>query len=111
MAKADVETNPLYRDQKQNFIYILNIFSFFYNHLSQKSLTKEDTDEYSTLSTAYVNLAEKISMYDSMTMICKGFLFFAQGDYDNSEMYFSNISENDKNVNKNISDQSSSNYK
>jgi tetratricopeptide (TPR) repeat protein len=44
-------------------------------------------------------------MYDPMTMICKGFLFFAQGDYDNSEMYFSNISESDHtntNTNKNI---------
>lgn len=31
-------------------------------------------------------------------MICKGFLFFAQGDYDNSETYFSNITESDKTI-------------
>lgn len=35
-------------------------------------------------------------MYDPMTMICKGFLYFIQGDYDNSEIYFSNIADNDK---------------
>jgi tetratricopeptide (TPR) repeat protein len=34
-------------------------------------------------------------------MICKGFLFFIQGDYDNSEMYFNNISESEKNTNLN----------
>ena len=34
-------------------------------------------------------------------MVCKGFLFFAQGEYDNSEMYFSNISDIDKGINLN----------
>ena len=105
MTSIEVDTNPFYREQKQLFIYILNIFSFFYSHLSQKSSQKEKIDEFSTLSTTCVNKAEKISMYDPMTMICKGFLFFAQGDYDNSDMYFSNISESDhinSNTNKNI---------
>ena len=72
--------------------------------ISQQSRDKTKSENYSTLSTVFVNQAEKISMYDPMTMICKGFLFFAQGDYDNSEMYFSNISDNDKssNLNKNL---------
>jgi tetratricopeptide (TPR) repeat protein len=101
LSKTDVDLNPFYRDQKQIFIYILNIFSFFYSLISQQSKDKVKSDNFSTLSTTFVNQAEKISMYDPMTMICKGFLFFAQGDYDNSEMYFSNISDNDKNTNLN----------
>lgn len=99
MAKTDVDLNPLYRDQKQIFIYILNVFSIFYSYLSQKCKDKEKTEAYLTSSTSFVNQAEKISIYDPMTMICKGFLFFAQGDYDNSEIYFSNITDNDKHPN------------
>jgi tetratricopeptide (TPR) repeat protein len=96
--------NIHYRDQKQIFIYILNVFSFYYNYLAQKCKEKEKCDSYTTLSTSYVNQAEKISMYDPMTMICKGFVYFNQGDYDNSEIYFNNIADNVKssNLNKHI---------
>jgi tetratricopeptide (TPR) repeat protein len=95
--------NIYYRDQKQIFIYILNIFSFYYNYLAQKCNDKDKCDSYTTLSTSYVNQAEKISMYDPMTMICKGFLYFNQGDYDNSEIYFSNIADDKStNLNKHI---------
>ncbi len=52
------------------------------------------------MSTSFVNQAENISMYDPMTVICKGFLFFVQGDYDNSETYFANI-DDDKHSNLN----------
>ncbi len=93
LSKLDVELNPFYKDQKQTFIYILNIFSFYYNYLSQKCKEKEKCDNYTTLSTSFVNQAETFSMYNPMTMICKGFLFFVQGDYDNSETYFANIDE------------------
>jgi tetratricopeptide (TPR) repeat protein len=100
MAKTDVDLNPFYRDQKQIFIYILNIFSFYYSYLAQKCKDKEKCDNYTTMSTSFVNQAENISMYDPMTVICKGFLFFVQGDYDNSETYFANI-DDDKHSNLN----------
>ncbi len=103
IAKTDVDLNPFYRDQKQLFIYILNIFSFYYSYLAQKCKDKDKCDNFTTMSTSFVNQAENISMYDPMTVICKGFLFFVQGDYDNSETYFANIDdEKHSNLNKHI---------
>jgi tetratricopeptide (TPR) repeat protein len=40
-----------------------------------------------------------------MTMICKGFIYFNQGEYDNSEIYFANIADNERsnsNLNKHV---------
>lgn len=101
LAKTDIDNNPYYRDQKQIFKYILNVFAFYFINLAQKS---KDKDKYEEISTSYFNQAEKISMFDPMTMVCKGFIYFAQGNYAQAETYFSNISESDKtnSVNKTI---------
>ena len=96
LAKTDIDNNPFYRDQKQTFKYILNVFAFYFINLAQKS---KDKEKYEEISTSFFNQAEKISMFDPMTMVCKGFIYFAQGNYSQAETYFSNISENDKNSN------------
>ena len=93
LTKTNVEQNPFYKDQKQLFIYILNILAFFYSYISEKTKDTEQYETYSTLSTSLVNQAEKIISSDLMTIVCKGFLYFTQGDYDNSDMMFSSVSD------------------
>ena len=97
MLNIEVDLNPYYKDQKQIFIYILNTFSIIYNYLSEKTNEATSYEELNNNSTRFINKAENIIMYDHLTMICKGFLLFCKGDYNNSETYFLSISENDKN--------------
>lgn len=102
LTKANIEQNPYYKDQKQLFIYILNILAFFYSSIAEKTKDKDNFENYSTLSTSLVNQAEKIVSSDPMTLVCKGFLFFTQGDYDNSDMIFTSVSDYSGNLPKNI---------
>ena len=102
LSKIDIEENPFYKDQKQIFIYISNILSLFFHFISLKSKTKEVFENSNELSTSLVNQAEKIATFDPMTMICKGFLLFSKDDFEGSDRYFSNISDNPKNLEKNI---------
>ena len=97
LLSIDVDLNPYYKDQKQIFIYILNTFSIIYNYLSEKTNEASSYEEFNNNSTRFINKAENIIMYDHLTMICKGFLLFCKGDYNNSETYFLSISENEKN--------------
>lgn len=99
LAKIDIENNPYYRDQKETFKYILNVFAFYFINIAQKAKEKE---KYEEISTSFFNQAEKLEMFDKMTMVCKGFIYFAQGNYSQAEFYFSNISETDKSINKRI---------
>ncbi len=99
LAKIDIDNNPYYRDQKENFKYILNVFAFYFINLAQKS---KDKEKYEEISTSFFNQAEKLEMFDKMTMVCKGFIYFAQGNYSQAEFYFSNISDTDKSINKRI---------
>lgn len=96
MLSIDVELNPYYKDQKQIFIYILNTFSLVYNYLGERSNDANLFEEFSTTSTRFINKAEHITTIDHLTMICKGFLLFCKGDYQNSETYFNSISDNEK---------------
>jgi tetratricopeptide (TPR) repeat protein len=59
--------------------------------LAQKCKDKEKCENYLVLSNKFINNAEGVAMYDPMTVICKGFVYFNQGDYDNSENYFTNV--------------------
>jgi len=99
LARIDIENNPYYRDQKETFKYILNVFAFYFINLAQKTKERE---KYEEISTSFFNQAEKLEMFDKMTMVCKGFIYFAQGNYSQAEFYFSNISESDKSINKRI---------
>ena len=91
LSKADVEQNPFYKDQKIFYIHILSILSFFYSFISQKSKDKTNYSNYSSSSTSLSNHSEKV-IFAPINLICKGFLYFTQGDYDSSDTYFSNIS-------------------
>lgn len=99
LSRIDIDNNPYYRDQKETFKYILNVFAFYFINLAQKAKEKE---KYEEISTAFFNQAEKLEMFDKMTMVCKGFIYFAQGNHSQAEFYFSNISESDKSINKRI---------
>jgi len=99
LSKIDIDNNPYYRDQKEIFKYILNVFAFYFINLAQKS---KDKGKYEEISTSFFNQAEKLEMFDKMTMVCKGFIYFAQGNYSQAEFYFSNISETDKSINRRI---------
>ena len=37
-----------------------------------------------------------------MTLVCKGFLFFTQGDYENSDLIFTSVSDYSGNLPRNI---------
>ena len=91
LSKADIEQNPFYKEQKPFYIHILSILSFFYSFISQKSKDKTNYTNYSTSSTSLSNHSEKL-IFGPINLICKGFLYFTQGDYDSSDTYFSNIS-------------------
>ncbi len=99
LSHIDIDNNPYYRDQKETFKFILNVFAFYFINLAQKAKEKE---KYEEISTSFFNQAEKLEMFDKMTMVCKGFIYFAQGNYSQAEFYFSNISESDKSINKRI---------
>jgi tetratricopeptide (TPR) repeat protein len=98
LSKIDIENNPYYKEQKQIFKYILNIFAFYFINFAQKAKNKE---KFIEISTSFFNQAERMTMFDPLTMICKGFIYFAQGNYSQAETYFSNISETDINNNSN----------
>jgi tetratricopeptide (TPR) repeat protein len=98
LSKIDIENNPYYKEQKQNFKYILNIFAFYFINFAQRAKNKE---KFIEISTSFFNQAERMTMFDPLTMICKGFIYFAQGNYSQAETYFSNISETDINNNSN----------
>lgn len=76
--------------------------SFFYSSIAEKTKDKEIYEEFSTLSTSLVNQAEKITSSDPMTLVCKGFLFFTQGDYENSDLIFTSVSDYSGNLPRNI---------
>lgn len=94
LSKIDIDNNPYYKEQKQTFKYILNIFAFYFINFAQKAKNKE---KFIEISTSFFNQAERMTMFDPLTMICKGFIYFAQGNYNQAETYFSNISEADVN--------------
>lgn len=75
---------------RSSFIQILNILTLFYTFLSQKSIEKTEFEEYNLISTHLINTSEQIELTNSLTLIAKGYLLFSKGDYDNSEMTFSN---------------------
>jgi tetratricopeptide (TPR) repeat protein len=97
LSEIDVEKNSFYRDQKTTFIHIINIISLFYSFIAYRSKDKNNFESYSTLSTKLSNKADSLQV-NNQTIIITAFFSFIQGDYDNSERYFSNYSDHcDKN--------------
>ena len=93
LSKIDVEQNPFYKDQKNLFIHIINIISLFYSFIAYRSKDKENFELYSKLSTSLSNKADSLQLQHPTTIIITAFFSFIQGDYVNSERYFSNYSE------------------
>ena len=97
LSEIDVEKNSFYRDQKTTFIHIINIISLFYSFIAYRSKDKNNFESYSTLSTKLSNKADSLQV-NNQTIIITAFFSFIQGDYENSERYFSNFSDHcDKN--------------
>ena len=93
LSNIDVEQNPFYKDQKNLFIHIINIISLYYSFIAYRSKDKEDFELYSKLSTSLSNKADSLQLQHPTTIIITAFFSFIQGDYVNSERYFSNYSE------------------
>ena len=102
LSKIDVEQNPFYKDQKILFIHIINIISLFYSFIAYRSKDKENFELYSKLSTSLSNKADSLQLQHPTTIIITAFFSFIQGDYDNSERYFSNYSDHSIDMNKKI---------
>lgn len=76
------------KNRTSELIQVLDIISLLFSFMSQKTIEKSDYDNYLISSTKLINSSEKIDLTNSLTLIAKGFLFYAKGEYNNSEMTF-----------------------
>ena len=102
VSKIDVEQNPFYKDQKILFIHILNIISLFYSFIAYRSKDKDNFEKYSKFSTSLSNKADNLQNYHPTTIISTAFFSFIKGDYENSERYFSYVSDHNVELNKKV---------
>ena len=102
LSKIEVEQNPFYKEQKIQFIHIINIISLFYSFIAYRSKDKDNFETYSKLSTQLSNKADNLQNFHPTTIIITAFFSFIKGDYENSERYFSYYSDNGIDLNKKV---------
>ena len=103
LSNIDVGQNPFYKGQRTQYIYMINIISLFYSYIAYNSKDKENFVTYSKLSTSLSNKADNVHYNNDPTIIVTALFSFLQGDYENSERYFSNLSDHSIDKNKKIS--------
>ena len=102
LSKIEVEQNPFYKEQKIQFIHIINIISLFYSFIAYRSKDKDNFEIYSKLSTQLSNKADTLQNFHPTTIIINAFFSFIKGDYENSERYFSYYSDHGIDLNKKV---------
>lgn len=90
LLKVVSEDQKSLKNNKHGFISILNVLTIFFTFLFQKTVDKQDFEEFSLLSTKLINTSEKLEITNSLTLVAKGYLLFAKGEYENSEITFNN---------------------
>ena len=100
LSNIDVGQNPFYKGQRIQYIYMINIISLFYSYIAYNSKDKENFVTYSKLSTSLSNKADNVHYNNDPTIIVTALFSFLQGDYENSERYFSNLSDHSIDKNK-----------